>query len=282
MATINIPRYAESSREDLINTHEAAASAVSWGAVVGGAFVIASSSLILLSLGAGFGLSAVSPWSNIGSSASTVGTLAIVWLVVIEIIASALGGYLTGRLCIKWTTTHSDEVHFRDTASGFLAWAVALVVSTTFLASAASSMVGRAGQPAAGGDTNPASNLHDSNAYFVDALFRSDRALPEGNDTPARAEAARILSQAVRLNQMPVADRTYLAESVAARTGIAKDEAEQRVSNAVTQARSDEDSLQKATAHFLLWLFLALLTGAFSASYAAVVGGRQRDSVKAV
>src|SRR5277367_3315556 len=93
---------------------------VSWGAIIGGAFVAAAFYLILLALGAGLGLSSVSPWSNIGASASSVGTAAIVWLILIEIIASALGGYLTGRLRTKWAVIHSDEVHFRDTANGFL------------------------------------------------------------------------------------------------------------------------------------------------------------------
>src|SRR5580704_3709832 len=125
---------------------EAYSSGVSWGAVIGGAFVAAALYLILLALGAGFELSSVSPWSNVGASASTAGAVAIVWLILIEIIASALGGYLTGRLRTKWTLVHTDEVYFRDTANGFLAWAVALVLSITFLASAAASMVGYAAQ----------------------------------------------------------------------------------------------------------------------------------------
>src|ERR1700681_4507323 len=92
---------------------------VSWGAVIAGAFVGAALSLILLALGAGFGLSAVSPWANIGASASTFGSAGIVWLILIEIIASALGGYLTGRLRTKWALIHTDEVYSRDTANGF-------------------------------------------------------------------------------------------------------------------------------------------------------------------
>ena len=40
----------------------------------------------------------------------------------------------TGRLRTKWALIHTDEVYFRDTANGFLAWAVALVISVTFLA----------------------------------------------------------------------------------------------------------------------------------------------------
>src|SRR5580692_8100416 len=166
---------------------EAHSSGVSWGAVIGGAFVAAAVYLILLALGAGFGLSAVSPWSNVGASASSVGAAAIVWLILIEIVASALGGYLTGRMRTKWALIHTDEVYFRDTANGFLAWAVALVISVTLLASAATSMAGHVAQarPAAP-DATTAGSAVDPDAYFVDMLFRSDRLGNEGKDSPAR------------------------------------------------------------------------------------------------
>src|SRR5450755_2790207 len=134
--------YVESRSGEMNHKSEAYSSGVSWGAVVGGAFVAAAFYLILLALGAGFGLSAVSPWSNVGVSASTLGTATIVWLILTEIIANALGGYMTGRLRTKWALIHTDEVYFRDTANGFLAWAVALVFSATLLASAAASMAG--------------------------------------------------------------------------------------------------------------------------------------------
>jgi len=81
---------------------------------------------------------------------------------------------------------------------------------------------------------------------------------------------------------MPTADQTYLGRLVAARTGISQPEAEKRVSDVIADARQTEDTARKATAHLLLWFFLALLMGAFSASYAATIGGRQRDHVKAV
>src|ERR1700678_2699059 len=140
---VTTPEFVASHIEASAPNREAHSSGVSWGAVIGGAFVAAAFYLILLALGAGFGLSAVSPWSNVGASASSVGAAAIVWLILIEIVASALGGYLTGRMRTKWALIHTDEVYFRDTANGFLAWAVALVISVTFLASAAASMVGR-------------------------------------------------------------------------------------------------------------------------------------------
>jgi hypothetical protein len=95
--------------------NEAHSSGVSWAAVIAGAFVAAALSLILLALGGGAGLSSVSPWSGMESAATRIGVVAILWLIVTQIVASALGGYLAGRLRTRWVNVHTDEVYFRDT-----------------------------------------------------------------------------------------------------------------------------------------------------------------------
>jgi len=244
-------------------------SGVSWGAVIGGAFVAAAISLIMLALGAGFGLSAVSPWSNIPASATAVDSAAIAWLIVTQVLACALGGYLTGRLRTKWISVHTDEVFFRDTANGFLAWAVALVMTVTFLASTAASMAGiRTVEQEGAGN------------YHAERLFRSPA--PQPMDAALQAEAGRILTNALRPTDSAQGDRAYLARLVAAKTGMTPAEAEQRVSQVVQDARQAEDAARRAASKLLLWIFVALLTGAFSASFAATIGGRQRDHVKAL
>ena len=129
--------YAGNLQSGLPYKNEADASCVYWGAVIGGAFVTAALSIILLALGTGLGLSSISPWANVGASASIVGTAAIVWLIAMQIVSSSMGGYLAGRLRTKWTTIHTHEVYFRDTAHGFLVWAVALVITASFLTAAA-------------------------------------------------------------------------------------------------------------------------------------------------
>jgi hypothetical protein len=263
---------------------EAYSSAVSWAAVIAGAFVAAALSLSLLALGAGLGLSSMSPWSNVGASASTVSKAAIVWLILVQIIASALGGYLAGRLRTKWVNVHTDEVYFRDTAHGFLVWAVGLVMAAAFLASAATSLVGG---PAITGDPGTAlgargeGRTSDPNEYFVDSLFRADHPAPDRNDAPMRTEVELILANAIRQRGVPAADKTYLAQLVAARTGISQAEAEKRVSDVFAEARQAADTARKAVAHALYWIFLSLLIGAFCASFAATLGGRQRDHVMA-
>jgi hypothetical protein len=262
--------------------NEAYSSGVSWAAVTAGAFVSAALSLILLALGAGLGLSSVSPWSNVAASASSISTAAIVWLIVMQIISSSMGGYLAGRLRTKWASIHTDEVYFRDTAHGFLAWAVALVVMAAFLTSAATHMVGAA---AAAGGTGTATGVQadgrdlDSNGYFVDALFRSDSAKPDSNGASVRGEVGRILAQSLRGGSVPAADRNYVTQLVATRTELSQTDAEKRVSDVFAAAQQAAHTARKMIAHALLWVFLALLIGAFFASFAATIGGRQRDHV---
>ncbi len=273
---------------------EAHASGVSWSAILAGAFAAAALVLILLLLGAGLGLSAASPWANQGASAKTLGVAAIIWLIVVHLSSSAMGGYIAGRLRTKWVDIHTDEVFFRDTAHGLVAWAVGIVIGAALLTSAATAVVGgtvsagaTAAGAAAGGGAAAAAQSKDSggdlNAYVVDGLFRSDR--PRANDDAAvREEVGRVFVTGMKQGELPAADRSYLAQVIAARTGVSQPDAEKRVADAVAQAKAAEvkareaaDAARKAAAHLSLWTFLALLIGAFTASFAATLGGKQRD-----
>ncbi|HEL5393634.1 TPA: hypothetical protein UON54_003483, partial [Stenotrophomonas maltophilia] len=124
-------------------------SAVSWGAIFAGATAAAALSLILLILGVGLGLSSVSPWSFEGVSKETFGWSSIIWLTFTALAASGLGGYLAGRLRTKWTQIHGDETYFRDTAHGFVSWAVATLLTAGLLTSAIGGVLG-AGAKVAG------------------------------------------------------------------------------------------------------------------------------------
>ena len=263
------------------------ASAVSWGAILAGAAAAAALSLILLILGTGLGLSSVSPWAQTGVTAATFGVGTILWIAFTQLAASGMGGYLAGRLRTKWLAVHTDEVYFRDTAHGFLAWAVALVITAALLAAAAASMVGATASSAAGG-TGRATGVQaegrefDPNEYLIDTLFRSESAKPDSNSTSVRGEAGRIFANALRQGAVSAPDRSYLAQLVAARTGLGQPDADKRISDVFAAAQQTADTARKAVAHSLLWAFLALLIGAFCASFAATVGGRQRDHVVVV
>jgi hypothetical protein len=217
-----------------------------------------------------------------------------------QLVASAMGGYLAGRLRTKWVGIHTDEVFFRDTAHGFLSWAVGVVVSAAFLASAAASLlggnaeVGSAPLVAAtmGGDTTAGisariNKLNASpSAYATDVLLRSDTSAREGNDASIHEEVSRIFANALKQNDLSTSDKEYLSKLTAARTGLNAQDAAKRVTDVFAQLRRAEveatqavDDARKAAAQLALWTFLALLIGAFSASYAATIGGRQRDRV---
>jgi hypothetical protein len=267
-------------------------SAVSWAAVIGGALGAVAITLLLVALGSGIGFSSVSPWSPSNPSATTFTVLAAVWLIIVQWLSSGLGGYLAGRLRTKWTGLHTDEAFFRDTAHGFLAWALATVLVAAFATSSISSAVstaGRAISSVAGGAASTATQAAASqssgpNGYFLDTLFRKDQ--PDANAPPQdiRAEAGRILARSIANGTLDPGDRTYLAKLVAARTGISQQDAEKRIDDTVAQMKAAEekvkqaaDAARKVSAEASFFLFFSMLIGAFIACAAGALGGRQRD-----
>jgi len=286
---------------------EPARSAVSWAAILAGAAGAAALSLILLILGTGLGLSSVSPFAGRGASAETFSVSTIAWLTFVQLAASGMGGYLAGRLRTRWAATHTDEVFFRDTAHGFLAWALATLVTAATLTSAIGSIVGGgahvAGAVAGGAGTaavaaaapaaaGAAKDADHGNGYFVDSLFRkpaaNGAAAAPADSAQSTAEAGRIFAAGLEAGALPQEDVTWLGQMVSQRTGLSQADAERRVTDtfahmkakadqAKAQAREAADKARKASAYAALWLFVSLLVGAFVASFAATLGGRQRD-----
>lgn len=277
----------------------APASPINWGAIIAGAIVAAVATLILMLVGSGLGLSMVSPWSSQSASATTVLAWAAVWLVVVQWVSSGLGGYMAGRLRKRWTAVHSDEVVFRDSAHGLLAWSLATLVVAGLLGSTISGILGSGVRAASGiaagaahGITGaPATSAGDnsSTSYFADALFRpTDPARlnapgAQGN-AAAIGEATRILVTGVAAGQLSSDDKSYLAMLVAARTGLSQADAQKRVDNtwakiqeAKTKARATADKARKTSAATALLGALTLFIGAFIAAVSAILGGKLRD-----
>ena len=121
-------------------------SAVSWSAVIAGTVAAVSLTLVLLALGSAFGLAAVSPWPGAGAKPSTFTIGAGVWMVITQWLSAMLGGYIAGRLRVRWHGLHTDEVFFRDTAHGLLTWATATVL-VAMVAVAASALSNLAATP---------------------------------------------------------------------------------------------------------------------------------------
>jgi len=271
-------------------------SAVSWAAVAAGAVAAAALTLLLMAFGAGTGLSSISPWSNSGVSATTFSVGAGIYLVVAAMLASTIGGYLAGRLRTRWLGVHADEVYFRDTAHGFLAWAFATVLTAAALGAATTAIV----SGVSAGLSRPGPEAGGPADIYVDQLFRrtpgasaqagvSAPAQPTPGavaaganqvtaDREVRAEVSRILLKSFRdRSDLAAADRTYVAQLVASRTGLSQADAEKRVNDVIAQAKSDLDKARGAAAKLALWLAAAMLVGAFAASLAAIEGGQLRD-----
>ena len=265
-------------------------SGVSWPAIAAGAIGAAALSLVLASLGAGLGLSVISPWPDSGLSTTTFKVGAGIYLCCTAVMASAVGGYLAARLRTKWVGIHTNEVFFRDTAHGFLAWAFATVLLASVLGAATSHI---ASGVLAGTAAGQAAQTNNPGQVFVDRLFRTD-----GGATPAagsqssageqtatspslnatRAEVLRLWMASFRdSGDLSADDRAYVARLVAARTGLSQPEAERRVTDVVADAKASADRIRRSTAQFSFWLTASLLLGAFAASLAAVEGGQLRD-----
>jgi hypothetical protein len=252
---------------------------VSWPAVTAGAVVSCALTLVLLAFGIGLGLSVVSPWAGAGVSATTFKIGTGLYLVVIAMLASSIGGYIAGRLRTRWVGVHSDEVYFRDTAHGFVAWALASVLGAVLLASPASSLIGGAASGATQEATSAASQAGPMDGY-VDTLMRSDAPASQnaGNAQESRGEMVRLFTRSFRNgSELKPADRDYVSKVVAARTGLSQADADKRVNEVVTQVKADLDAARKASAQLAFWLTASLLIGAFCASLAATEGGGLRD-----
>jgi len=283
-------------------------SAASWAAIIAGAFVAASVSLILLALGSGFGFASISPWLGHGVSATTFTINTAIWLIVTQWVSAGMGGYIAGRLRTRWVGTHTHEVFFRDTAHGLITWSVATVLVAVVFATSVLSLIGggaravsdiasagaQGAMPQAQASQaagSPSAMSPGSMSYDVDRLFRpaSVTQAPGASASSqgaadARGEAGHIIAKAIATGSVPDADRGYLAELVAARTGASAAQAQRRVDDfiaismdAAAKARAAADAARKAAAEAAIFLALSMLIGAFIASVSAALGGRLRD-----
>jgi hypothetical protein len=265
--------------------HARARSAASWPAIIAGAFVAAAVSLVLLALGSGLGFAAISPWPGHGAGAATFAISTAVWLIVMQWISSAFGGYIAGRLRTRWVGTHTHEVFFRDTAHGLVTWAVATVLVGAIFATSLFSAISGGAHAVSGAASAGATAAVSANPYGVDKLFRASgsSAAPQEASDP-RAEAAHIAANALTSGEVSESDRAYLAQLVAARTGLSQADAQKRVDDFAaavqdtkTKAQADADAARKVAAQAAIYTALSMLIGAFIACVSAALGGRLRD-----
>lgn len=282
--------------------------AVSWAAIIAGAIGAFALTLALAALGTGLGLSAISPWEHQSVGLTTFAVSSAVWLVIMQWLSSAMGGYLAGRLRVRSPATTRHEAYFRDTAHGFLAWAVSSLLVAILLgssigsvisggASAIETAVGGAASGATQAATNRASQSGGSGlptAYYVDMLFRPGQtasapsAAPgtPGTETYAedQAEATQIIMRDVTTGDWSNGDKAQLAHLIAMHTGMSDADAQHRVDDVMGQINAAKvklqqaaDSARKATLTFAIMTALSMAIGAFIAAASGALGGRLRD-----
>jgi hypothetical protein len=258
---------------------------VDWPAIIAGILLASAISVLMISFGSAVGLNFLDFNSREGASPIFVGIVAASWFLWVQISSFMAGGYLTGRMRRRYFDATEHESDLRDGAHGVLVWAGSVVLGTALAISGISSaatMVGGAAATVTEAASNVADDAIDPNAYFVDTLFRSTQPV---DATMARDEAGRIFAQAA-LGDGTVAeeDRTYLANVVAANTGLAPEEAQARVDQTIANVEAArQEALEAAriarnTAIIGAFLLAAsLLVSAIGAYWAAQKGGNHRD-----
>ena len=274
----------------IVENEPAPGSAVSWSAILAGAAVTAGLSLILLAIGSGIGFSVVNPFSSAATATTTkAATVAGIYLTVTAVLASAVGGYLAGRLRHLWPGTHPHEAFFRDTAHGLVTWAVATVASAALLGTVTANLTGTAAR-GAGMEAGMAIARDGGLAGLADQLFAYDYVAvskAQGNQVNTgiardyngdRATAVRLLGRLRgQEHALTTDERQNLAVIVAARTGLSLPDAEKRVAAVEADARAAAETARRVGMMLSFWLAASLLAGAFAASLAAWEGGAIRD-----
>lgn len=257
-------------------------SAVSWAAIFAGALTAAVMSLLLFILGIGLGLSSISVWSGQGADGSTIGWAAVSWFAFTQLASAGMGGYIAGRLRTRWEGVHTDEVYFRDTAHGFLAWSFATLLMVALMGSVAGSAIvgsvkaagavasgatslgaaaigatGTAAASAVAGVAGAHAPSSDGMGYWVNSLFRSgstadSQQLKTDAQQVARSvrstadvaqEVTGIFAHALQTGKLSDDDARHIAQLISQRTDLSTEQAQEKVQKTFAQV---QQSLEQA------------------------------------
>ncbi len=272
------------TRVEAVEVEIEKASFVDWPGVFVGVVVASALSWLLLTFGSAIGLASVSPYTATSGTAKTVTLAAAAWFALTQIYSVAMGAYIAARLRPRMSITDSDEVGFRDGVTGLTVWALAILIGLV-LAGMIAYGAARTGAQLAGAAANTAAQGVNQ-AYTVDRLLRSNNPgqAPAGQgqiDDATREQVGRILANALATGDMPQADRDYLSQLVAARTGISPEDAQRRLTEIYDQTKQAAldaaDKARKATAMAGFWIVFITFVAGLGAWWAGTVGGSHRD-----
>ena len=186
-----------------------------------------------------------------------------------------LGGYVAGRTSVGGAA--GDTAEIEDGLHGLAAWALAVVLGVALAAFVGSATLTRNSNNGPAARSSAAEPLL---SYELDRLFRPVRRPGNVDLSQERAEAGRILLTSSSHSGMSSDDRTYLAQLVAATTGLAGPEAEKRVDGVIASSRTAIARSRRSSVILAFSVATGLLLGAVFAWAAAGVGGRHRDGAE--
>ena len=303
--------YEDDDRHEIVRNQDSLLtrgrdSAVDWGAIIAGSVLAAALSFVLLTFGAGLGLSLAAPGSGEDVSVLGFAISAGLWLVAVQLVSFMAGAYLAGRLRIPAGNATSEEIDLRDGSHGLMVWGIGTLIGAVLLASGLSG----AAQMAASAFGSTAQNIASATSRLMpedaDATYLADTLMRDGAGTDATSEdgsqaaniasgsaatadlrqiVTRVVERAIATGELPDVDRQYLADVVAESTGLDQASAEERIGALVEQTaeiRAEAVAQADAARHWsVMAAFLtaaALLISAAGAYLAATYAGRQRDA----
>jgi hypothetical protein len=265
---------------------------IDWPGVFVGVIVASALSWLLLTFGSAIGFASVSPYTATAKTGAALTLAAAAWFALTQIYSIAMGGYIAARLRPRHSVVESDEVAFRDGVTGLTVWGLAIVIGLV-LAGMVAYGAARTGAQLAGAAVGAAASQGDDAAYTVDRLLRPNAPgqapagqaqAPAGqaaDDNATRQQVGRILANALTKGEMPQADKDYLGQVIAARTGVSPEDAQRRLTEIYDQAKAAAleaaDKARKATALAGFWTVFIMFAAGLTAWWAGTVGGAHRD-----
>lgn len=276
---------------------------LSWGAILGGAFVALGIWILLYSLGLALGLSSVDPGDPGSARSAGIGTG--IWSIIAPLIALFVGGYVAARTAgvvdkaggalhgaVLWGLTTLAGTILMGMALSSLMGAV-FSVGKTAVGAAGSAVVGAASQ---GGDAAKAFGLDADDALAPINQRLRQEGKPAITADQLQAATRDVINTAIRTGNL---DRNVLVSSIAENTKLTRQDAEEvatRVEQQFNQAKGQvsqqagqigqqvqQGALKAAdTTGRVFWaIFGALLLGLVSSVLGATLGVSRRQRVYA-
>ncbi|MFA5955776.1 hypothetical protein [Hyphomicrobium sp.] len=259
-----------------IEASSPAESFLSWRGVLAGAVSGSAVSLILVSLGVAGGLSLLSPWPG-QSYTGIAASVAAAWGLIATIGAFLVAGFIAARVRPRIADVPIDEVEFRDGLQGLVTGAVCVLFGG-LLALGAGAAALHAGSAVA--------KFSGSNAGSpLSAIVSTMVAPPDGKpvtavqllNTDETTTIEGIFLKSFGRDGLATTDKTFVANIIAAKTGIPLADAQTRVDAAYADAIVALDKAKKATELSGLLTGLGLLIGLVAAWFGGIRGGKSRD-----